>query len=496
EETATSPPEQESASSPSEEETATSPPEQESASSPSEEETATSPPKYLLVEATDEGLVNAEFQGTGYCSGDSIEMKIESEVEFEIEVEIEVGWVLINSGSGQNMIIAEELIITLKPKVEIERRIEAYCLDIEKDNPSSQESFSLQIDTGIYGSEVVELLESLKTAPEERKSIEAVQIALWVLQDDVIDIPFSYSESDVLDAKWLLENVGIDVSGRRFFQMVGKSEEEIREMFEAEYDASATIVNMILTTEDWQITVTKMGMFANYDGTSYSEETFRVDLQVKNIGDETTYFSLYDSTLHTAQGLFDERSYSESWMGGDIVVGGIKEANLLFVDVPETAVIEELVIDDFYIFDFENDEAYTVMEMYENLYLQSAIIVEETITEGDFSITLLRVGDFTHLYYDTWGNEVTDFRVDLKVTNIVSQNEYLFRSDIVILDNHGIQYDSEYRGTLQLGEILSGETLEGYVLFPSLNENASQIKILITDTGYPEDVVYEFTVNL
>jgi len=130
------------------------------------------------------------------------------------------------------------------------------------------------------------------------------------------------------------------------------------------------------------------------------------------------------------------------------------------------------------------------------LYLQSAITVEETITQGDFSITLLRVGHFTHLKYDTWGDEVTEFRADLRVTNIAGQQEYIFTHYIVVVDDLANQYDYEYGGTLELGLILSGVTREGYVLFPSLNENASQITIIITDTAYPEDVVYEFTVNL
>jgi len=130
-----------------------------------------------------------------------------------------------------------------------------------------------------------------------------------------------------------------------------------------------------------------------------------------------------------------------------------------------------LTIDKIYIFDFEKDETYTLMEMYEDMYLQSAITVEQTITKGDFRITLVRVGHFTHLKYDIWGDEVTEFRVELKVTSIASEPEYLFESDIVILDNLGNQYDYEYGGTLDLGEIYPGVTREGYVLFPALNEN-------------------------
>lgn len=137
-----------------------------------------------------------------------------------------------------------------------------------------------------------------------------------------------------------------------------------------------------------------------------------------------------------------------------------------------------------------------IIQMYEDMYLQSAITVQQTITKGEFTITLVRVGHFTHLEYDTWGDEVTEFRVDLKVKNIASQPEYLFESDIVILDNLGNQYDYEWGGTLDLGEIYPGVTREGYVLFPALNENAIRITLIVTKMAFPEDIVYEFTVNL
>lgn len=137
-----------------------------------------------------------------------------------------------------------------------------------------------------------------------------------------------------------------------------------------------------------------------------------------------------------------------------------------------------------------------IIQMYEDMFLQSAITVQQTITNGDFSITLVKVGCFAHLEYDTWGDEVTEFRVDLKVTSIASEPEYIFESDIVILDNLGNQYNYEYGGTLDLGEIYPGVTREGYVLFPALNKNANRITVIVTDTEYPEDIVYEFTVNL
>ncbi len=179
---------------------------------------------YSLVEAVEQGIVNAQFSGTGYCSGDSIGLWIGSKVEYGLKIEIEPGWVLINSGAGQNMIIAEERTITLKPKAELGVTIEAYCLDIDRDNPSTFETLSLQNNTGNYRTEVVELMKSFKSAPELRRSLSAVQIALWTLLGDITsdDITIRYSEDDIIDAKWLLENIGVDVNEK----------EIIREIFE------------------------------------------------------------------------------------------------------------------------------------------------------------------------------------------------------------------------------------------------------------------------
>ena len=273
------------------------------------------------------------------------------------------------------------------------------------------------------------------------------------------------------------------------------TEEEAIQMFEAEYSASATPLNKVLATENFEITVERIGMFSRYTYSDF-ERTFRIDLKVKNIGSGTKSFSVYDTWVVTTAGLQHERSYYGTFESGDISAAATKQGYLLFDEVPETANIAKLVIDEIYIFDFENDETYTLMEMYENMYLQSAITVQQTITKGDFSINLVRVGHFTHLEYDTWGDEVTEFRVDLKVTSIASEPEYIFESDIVIVDNLNNQYNYEYGGTLDLGEIYPSVTREGYVLFPALNENAVRITVIVSEMAYPEDIVYEFTVNL
>jgi len=173
-----------------------------------------------LVDAVDRGLIEVEFRGTGACAGEVIELKVTLNLDVSVDIETEPGLILVNSGVGQNMIVAEEDTLTVKVEVELEVEIEAYCLDSHKANPSDEETLHLETDPGTYGEVVVELMQSLRGAPSERRSVKAVQIALWVVTDDVSrdDIRFYFSEQDVEDAGWLLENAGIDISGKRLFQ--------------------------------------------------------------------------------------------------------------------------------------------------------------------------------------------------------------------------------------------------------------------------------------
>ena len=175
---------------------------------------------HSLVDAVEQGLVSVKLWGTGYCSGDSIRLKIKCEADLQVNIRIEPGSVLINSGSGQNMIIAESQTVTLEPEVELGLNIEAYCLDIHKDNPSPVETLTLQESPGVYGTDAVKLMASLNTVPEKRRGVSAVQIALWVLQGEVSkdSIMIKYEDRDIIDAKWLLENIGVDVSGRTVFR--------------------------------------------------------------------------------------------------------------------------------------------------------------------------------------------------------------------------------------------------------------------------------------
>lgn len=177
--------------------------------------------RYTLAEAMEGDSVNAVVRGTGYCAGDSLKLEIKSELEVGVDLEIEAGTVLINYGKGQNMIIGETRTVRVKPKVELEITIEAYCLDLHRSNPSTSETFRIAPGSGGYDEEVIRLMQSLKDVPLKYRSIKAIQIALWVITDNPtrseVERVFPVSEDIIEAAAWLLENIGIDPMEKKLF---------------------------------------------------------------------------------------------------------------------------------------------------------------------------------------------------------------------------------------------------------------------------------------
>lgn len=176
---------------------------------------------YNILDAIDEKLIDVEFRGMGFCSGKAIKLKITPKIDFSIKIKVTPGLILINSGSGQNMIVAEASITTIKPEIDCNLEIETYCLDSDKSNPSSYEILSIQTDSGTYGGDVVRLMKSLENISFRSYyfSVQSIQIALWVITDDISeeDIRIDYSYEDIEDAKWLLENAGVDITGKNLF---------------------------------------------------------------------------------------------------------------------------------------------------------------------------------------------------------------------------------------------------------------------------------------
>jgi len=140
-----------------------------------------------------------------------------------------------------------------------------------------------------------------------------------------------------------------------------------------------------------------------------------------------------------------------------------------------------------------------IIEIYDEQYNKNAKINGEVVKKGNFEITLVKYGFYTHLKYDTWGDEVTDFRVDLKIKNIGSEKDSFSTYDAVIVSGSN-QYEMSFSNSkLDSSDIYPEIIKEGYLIFEDIPDTLTgQIKIIAGtsyDTSYNE-LTYEFNVQI
>jgi hypothetical protein len=208
---------------------------------------------FSLREALDNKLVEAAFCAIGASSGYAIIMAIKSRVGTALKLRLVSGTMLRSDNSGaQNMAvhrvegeydsdISQEIgKECAKHALEEEQRqdkgvsdhwlevhsveldpyqsqlylLSAYCLDFEKDNPSSQDAFTVA-ETG--NGEMTQLFRYLEQNPTTYDPV-AVQLATWAVSGNVsashIADKFPFSAQDRSDACRLLNEAGISPSGK------------------------------------------------------------------------------------------------------------------------------------------------------------------------------------------------------------------------------------------------------------------------------------------
>jgi len=201
--------------------------------SPTKAATAAMPPtptpKRLLTlnEALAQGLVEAQFRGTGSSSGDSIMATLTRSVPRTLEITVPPGMVLAShSPSAQDMVVLRvrgipvgggqfEPASTMRltsddPK---EFLLEAYCLDFDRDNPSDSTGFSVGEPVS---SDVQAVLEALQEVPLSQRSMGATQAAIWAVTDNLCESElrarFPVDTADLEAAASILAAAGIDAS--------------------------------------------------------------------------------------------------------------------------------------------------------------------------------------------------------------------------------------------------------------------------------------------
>ncbi len=114
------------------------------------------------------------------------------------------------------------------------------------------------------------------------------------------------------------------------------TEEELENMYEAEYEDSSTAIDKIITKGNFEITVRKVGYF-NSLLFGVTNQYFRVDMEVKNVGSVSEYFLPSGLAIIDSQSIQYEYTYGGtldtlSTVYPDVMIKGY----LLFEDVPKT----------------------------------------------------------------------------------------------------------------------------------------------------------------
>jgi len=135
-----------------------------------------------------------------------------------------------------------------------------------------------------------------------------------------------------------------------------------------------------------------------------------------------------------------------------------------------------------------------IKQMYDALYNKNAQLSGEIVKKGDFEVTLVKYGFFKHLELGAYGDEVTDFRVDLKVKNIGSEkNSFSNYAAVLIVGSH--QYERSFNSELDSSDIYPGIIKEGYLLFKDVPTTITGKIDIIAGTSYDEyynEFTYKF----
>ena len=177
------------------------------------------PPIISLLDASSKGLVAFNISGTGGSSGDVIHVRVRRIVNRPLRLSLPEGTVL-RSGNAtvQNMIVSAikgllksrteyfpRSVIELPTDEEQVYLVEAYCMDFEKENPGTGDTFEL-------GDVNQQALTILRTVRKSSRSPEVIQAALWLTQgvpEEKIKERFTMDDADWMSARLAVQRSGI-----------------------------------------------------------------------------------------------------------------------------------------------------------------------------------------------------------------------------------------------------------------------------------------------
>ena len=122
------------------------------------------------------------------------------------------------------------------------------------------------------------------------------------------------------------------------------------------------------------------------------------------------------------------------------------------------------------------------------------VVLNEEKTQNNITIKIIKLYYVNEPKYGTKGDLETHLRVELSIRNDSDDNiEFYPNITSVIEDDLKNQYVVlSMPSSKDWGEIVSGETKEGYITFPEIDENANTITIVLRN----DTTAIEFIINI
>jgi len=210
----------------------------------------------------------------------------------------------------------------------------------------------------------------------------------------------------------------------------------------------------------------------------------RVDFVIKDSLNKTVYESQFDVNKNQ----FVDYEYRLTSIG----IGKAFEIKISFNDIEKgmsdygnafltfTTINGKTMTSETFLFEIPSYTSEEIEEIYETRYIESAKTSGDNVKKGNFDVTLVRYGYYTHT---EWDEEVTDFRADIEVENIGNdENIFSIYSGALIVENK--QYDVGFESTFEGYNIYPGVVKEGYLIFDDVPEDLSGEANLIVGSSW------------
>lgn len=154
-------------------------------------------PRMSLQEAARSGAVTYQVRGTGASSGASLTVQIRKVSGPPIDVYVTPGTIFTNSNRNAQRMVGWSIVAAISGGGQRQTTsmyladsrvhtylMEAYCLDIKLDNPSTSDQLRAMEVDGLAGIDV-RAAQVIRVAKQRNLSLEATQGMLWMDQEDV-----------------------------------------------------------------------------------------------------------------------------------------------------------------------------------------------------------------------------------------------------------------------------------------------------------------------